>query len=171
MNSGLEDRKQFVLKPYRDRDQLLADLMAKYPDVPRDLFTSVDPAWKDKAAKTMEFKRRLVAGENPVMLSKALVPEFSTGGRTVRDQLRTVLGSKDSLDYVRFCNLAGGGYWVHEHRKIGDAWLKNVCMEFCIQVDGCAPENARARVNWRVMLVILHFKCPLMPPKCPPNAP
>ena len=156
MNNGLVDRKQFVLKPYRGKEQLLADLMAKYPEVPRDLFTSVDPAWKDKAAKMIEFKRRLAAGENPVMLSKLLVPDFSVDGRTVRDQLRTVLGSKDQLDYVRFLNLAGGGYWTHEHRKIGEAWLKQRCMDFCIQADGCAPDRARARVKWTAIVVVLH---------------
>ena len=111
MNDGVEERKQFVNKAYRTKEQLIVDLQAKFPDIPVDYFTQVDPHWRRKAELTLEFKRRMENGENPVLISKTLVPEFLYHGRLVRDQLRTVPGSKDSFDYVVFTQKLFGGSW------------------------------------------------------------
>ena len=102
MNRGLEPRKQFVHKPYRSRADLVAHLQQQYPEIPPEAFAQVDSDWERKAQMTLEFRRRLIAGENPVLLSKHLVPDFLVGGRRVADQFRTVSGSKDCLDYFRF---------------------------------------------------------------------
>jgi hypothetical protein len=147
MNADLEERKQFVVKPYRSKEVLLKVLMEKFPLLPRELFATVDDRWREKAAMQLEFRRRLQNGENPVMLSKVLVPEFMVNGRRVMDQLRTVSGSKDSLDYVRFVQMPNGGWWQHTHRKVGESWLKDVCHDFCMFAEGCLPGQGRARVN------------------------
>ena len=76
-----------------------------------------------------------------------LVPDFCIYGRAVRDQLRTVVGSKDSLDYMRFVTKPHGGRWIHEHRKLGDAWLKEVCSQFCKEAVGSPIGWAPARVD------------------------
>jgi hypothetical protein len=60
--------------------------------------------------------------------------------------MRTVVGSKDSLDYMIYKEAGNGGYWQHVHRKMGDSKLKDICQEFCNYADGCKPEWARARV-------------------------
>ena len=73
MNDGVEERKQFIAKPYRDRQQIVEALKLKFPDIPTHLFESHDAQWKDKAQLLLEFKRRMLNGENPVMLSKTLV--------------------------------------------------------------------------------------------------
>lgn len=111
MNDGLEERKQFVHKAYRTKEQLVEDLQAKFPSIPAAYFTEVDTQWHRKAELTLEFKRRMENGENPVLISKILVPDFLYQGRQVRDQLRTVVGSKDSLDYVMFTQKLFGGSW------------------------------------------------------------
>ena len=74
MNADLEERKQFVIKPYRSREAILQALMDKYPDIPSELWATHDKDWKDKASMMLEFCRRMQSGENPVMLSKILVP-------------------------------------------------------------------------------------------------
>ena len=73
MNQGLECRKQFVIKPYRNQQQLIDALKQKFPEVPAELFEVVDENWQDKAQKLLEFKRRMLIGENPVLLSRDLV--------------------------------------------------------------------------------------------------
>ena len=83
MNRGLELRKQFVHKPYRSRADLVAHLQQQYPEIPPEAFAQVDSDWERKAQMTLEFRRRLIAGENPVLLSKHLVPDFLVGGRRV----------------------------------------------------------------------------------------
>ena len=146
MNDGVEERKQFVHKPYRTKEQIVADLQLKFPEIPPEYFAEVDLNWRRKAELTLEFKRRMMNGENPVLISKILVPEFLYKGRQVRDQLRTVSGSKDSLDYVMFTQKLHGGSWKVVHRKIGDAFLKEICKDFCLQVEGSKPGWGRARV-------------------------
>jgi hypothetical protein len=73
MNTGLEERKQFVSKPYRDRAALVEVLKQKFPLIPVELFSTTDDRWKEKAGMQLEFRRRMQNGENPVMLSKVLV--------------------------------------------------------------------------------------------------
>ena len=60
--------------------------------------------------------------------------------------MRTVVGSKDSFDYMIYKDAGNGGYWQHVHRKMGDSQLKDICQEFCNHADGCKPEWARARI-------------------------
>ena len=87
------------------------------------------------------------------------------------DQLCTIPGSKDSLDYMRFTQKLFGGYWQYSHRKIGDAWLKAVCKDFCMFVEGSRPGWGRARVNnAQEIQRYLSFKIQ-MHPKCTLNAP
>ena len=146
MNKDVDARKQFVPKPYRTSEQITADLQIKFPSIPPEYFLEVDPNWRRKAELSLEFKRRMINGENPVLISKILVPEFLYHGREVRNQLRTVAGSKDSLDYVVFTQKLSGGSWKLVHRKIGDALLKEICKDFCLAVEGNKPGWGRARV-------------------------
>ena len=74
MNSGIEERKHFVQKKYRDRETLLRALIEKYPEIPVELFSTIDPLWRKKAAMMLDFGKRMNNGENPIMLSKLLVP-------------------------------------------------------------------------------------------------
>ena len=60
--------------------------------------------------------------------------------------MRTVVGSKDSLDYWLYRDASHGGYWECAHRKMGESLLKDICRDFCNFADGCKPEWARARV-------------------------
>jgi hypothetical protein len=80
MNAGLEERKQFVAKPYRNRAALVEALQQKFPLIPVELFSKKDTDWKEKAAMQLEFRRRMQNGENPVMLSKLLVIEGVSHG-------------------------------------------------------------------------------------------
>ena len=60
--------------------------------------------------------------------------------------MRTVVGSKDSLDYMVYADAGNGGYWQYEHRKVGNSKFMDICQAFCNHADGCKPEWARARV-------------------------
>ena len=60
--------------------------------------------------------------------------------------MRTVVGSKDSLDYMIYADAGNGGFWQFVHRKVGNSRLMDICQAFCNHADGCKPEWARARV-------------------------
>ena len=80
MNHNVEERKTFVIKPYRSAQQLVDYLIKANPEIPREMFETVDPEWQEKAAKLLQFKRRMGNKENPVTLSKDLVLLDVDGG-------------------------------------------------------------------------------------------
>merc|ERR1712054_464750 len=45
-----------------------------------------------------------------------------------------------------FSQQKNGGSWKVVHRKIGEAFLKEVCKDFCLAVEGSKPGWGRARV-------------------------
>ena len=146
MNSGVEDRKQFVHKPYRNQDEIMAALKEKYNTIPAEWFGVHDTDWRTHASDILEFRRRMRDNQNPILLAKKLVPRFMYKGSLVSDYIATVNGSKDALDYVIFNSYKNGGYWCFVHRKIGHGRLQDVCAEFCVQTEGSKPGWSRARV-------------------------
>ena len=146
MNATTSPQKAFVEKAYRNRAEILAHLRAEHPEIPEHLWGEHEVDWQVGPSKLLEFRQRLNRGENPVTLAKKLLPTFTHGGREVRAFMRTVVGSKDSLDYWLYRDARNGGFWESTHRKMGDSLLKDICLEFCNFADGCTSEGSRARV-------------------------